>query len=218
MLIDFRELFPKYGLRFNGVLHVGANVGEEFGVYNELGIHKQIWIEANPELIRKLEDNVMREDNVMGASNKYVFNICAGEINQTTVLHVANNAGQSSSVLELGTHKEVHPDVHYTHDVEVLMRRLDTMFDQMPTVIEGVDLLVMDIQGAELMALRGLGNYVRQFKAIYTEVNNREVYKKGALIEDMDLFMTVHGFRRVETFNNGGFFDRLGWSDALYIK
>jgi len=212
MLIDFKYLFNKYKLHFNGVLHVGANVGEEYPHYISCGIHKQIWIEANVDLIPQLKANVLH------GPDKHVFNVCAGEINQKAVLHVANNAGQSSSVLELGTHLQAHPEVHYTHDQDVLMCRLDEMFDQMPTVIEGVDLLNLDVQGAEGMVLRGLGKYIDQFKAVYTECNVREVYKGCMQLDSMDLFMTAHGFRRVETFNAGGFLDRLGWSDCVYLK
>ena len=38
--------------------------------------------------------------------------------NRRVVLHESNNAGQSSSVLELGTHKIVHPDVFFISDIE----------------------------------------------------------------------------------------------------
>lgn len=215
MLIDFKYLFSKYKLSFNGVLHVGANIGEEAPIYRDLGIHKQIWIEANADLIPKLKENVLVEHD---KGHKYVFNVCAGEVNKQAILHISNNAGQSSSVLELGTHLQVHPDVHYTHDQQVLMCRLDEMFDQTPDVIAGVDLLNLDVQGAELMVLRGLGSYLRQFKAVYTEVNKNQVYKGCAELADMDLFMIANGFRRVELFNSGGFFDRLNWSDAFYIR
>jgi hypothetical protein len=58
MLIDFRTLFPKYGIKPNGVLHIGGNVGEEFPVYMELGIIKQIWFEPNPKMYDQLMKNV----------------------------------------------------------------------------------------------------------------------------------------------------------------
>ncbi len=54
MLIDFRTLFPKYGIKPNGILHVGANVGEESSIYLDLGIKNQIWIEANHDIYIQL--------------------------------------------------------------------------------------------------------------------------------------------------------------------
>ena len=58
MLIDFRQLWPKYGIYPTGVLHIGANVGEEATVYLELGVKRQIWIEANPIICDKLRVNI----------------------------------------------------------------------------------------------------------------------------------------------------------------
>jgi FkbM family methyltransferase len=210
MLIDFRTLFPKYGLTFTGVLHCGANIGEEAPVYDELGIKKQIWIEANPALMDKLKSNISKYPDAMA------FCFAAGETDGNVTLHIANNGGQSSSVLELGTHKVVHPEVHYVGDVNVPMYRMDSFFK--PESLVGVDLLNLDCQGFEGSVLRGLGNLLKQFKAVYTEVNKNEVYKNCMTLDSMDLFMTANGFQRVELYNNGGHFDRLFWTDALYLR
>ena len=113
MLIDFRKLFPKYGLTFGGVLHIGANVGEEASVYKELGILRQIWFEANPEIFLKLKENI--SDNPQATA----FNFAVGDRNGDITLNISNNGSQSSSVLELKNHKIEHPDVHYVGSVEV---------------------------------------------------------------------------------------------------
>lgn len=208
MLIDFRDLAKEYNLSFSGVLHVGANVGEEAPVYRDMGINKQVWIEPNKDLIHRLESNVHNYPGVYA----YVLNVCAGNENKTVTLHISNNAGQSSSILELGTHKIAHPEVSYIEDQEVLMVRLEDFL--MPQVIEGLDFLNIDVQGAELMVLQGLGRYVDQFKMIYLEVNKEELYKECALIDSIDLFMTAHRFMRVETHWAGN----TGWGDSAYIK
>lgn len=208
MLIDFKELFPKYNLKFNGVLHVGANIGEEAPVYRELGINKQVWVEPNKSLIPRLEAQVLNHNGV----EAYVLNVCAGNENRETVLHISNNAGQSSSVLELGTHKIAHPEVDYIEDQTVLMVKLeDFLTDQ---VVEGLDFLNIDVQGYELEVLKGLGRIVDQMKMIYLEVNKESLYMNCALIDSIDLFMTAHRFRRVETHWAGN----TGWGDAAYIK
>lgn len=215
MLIDFRQLFPKYDIKPKGVLHVGANIGEEAPVYLELGIKRQVWIEANPEIFLKLKQNISNNPEAVA------FNFAAGDENKDgVILHVANNGGQSSSLLELGTHKIAHPSVHYVADVKVNMWRLDDYFNKTlpPGFIADCDFLNLDIQGAELMALRGMGSLLDQFKWVYTECNIREVYKGCALLPDLDLFMTANRFRRVETFGEFTFLERLGWSDALYTR
>lgn len=99
------------------------------------------------------------------------------------------------------------------------MVRLDEFFhdwcspgnDFIPHLSEGLDFLNMDIQGAELKALRGMGDILKQFKWAYLEVNKAELYKGCALVEDIDLYMLSYGFRRVETSWTGAM-----WGDALY--
>lgn len=200
MLIDFRTLFPRYNIKPKGVLHIGANVGEEAQVYLQLGIKRQVWIEANPEIFLKLKQNIA------GNPEAVAYNFAAGDETKEVVLHIANNGGQSSSVLELGTHSTQHPDVHYVRDISVPMMRCDSF------EFEGCDFLNIDAQGFELPILKGLGDKLKKIKWAYLEVNRAEVYKGCAQIDTMDLFMVANGFRRVETKWVGN------WGDALFIR
>lgn len=202
MLIPFDDLFKKHNLTFSGVLHIGANVGEERFMYDKLGIKKQIWIEGNPEIFLKLKENISYNPNAVA------LNYVIGNENKETVLHISNNGSQSSSVLELGTHKIQHPDVHYVKDINCTMHRIDSL----GLDLTGVDLLNIDLQGFEMPALRGMGDLIHQFKAAYLEVNKAEVYKGCAQIDSMDLFMMAKGFRRHDTKWVGN------WGDALYLK
>lgn len=204
MLIDFRSLFPRHGIKPTGVLHIGANVGEEAKIYDELGIKKQIWIEGNSEIFLKLKQNIAY--NPQAVALNYVI----GDENKPVIFHISNNGSQSSSVLELGTHKIQHPEVHYVKDIETTMYRIDSL----DLDLSGVDLLNIDLQGAELMALRGMGDLLRQFKWAYLEINQQELYSGCALIDSLDLFMIGNHFRRVETKMCG----QTGWGDALFIK
>jgi FkbM family methyltransferase len=210
MLLDITQLLPKYGLKLKGVLHIGAHVAGEVAVYDGLSINRQIWIEANPETFLQLRKNLSAYD-----SEKVVaLNYCVGDENRETVLHVSNNQGLSSSVLDFGTHREAHPDVSYIKDIPMKMYRLDSIPD-IQDLIRDCDFLNIDIQGFELNALRGMGNLLHQFKAVYLEVNERELYKGCALIDSIDVFMAENYFQRVETKWWPG---DVGWGDALYIK
>lgn len=214
MLIDFRTLFPKYNINPTGVLHCGGNIGEEAPVYAELGIKKVVWIEGNTELMSILKENISKYQG------QVAFNFCAGDENKNVVLHLSNNAGQSSSILPLEYHVVAHPEVEYVRDVEVPMMRLGDFFRRTGTAsdathnIDNCDFLNMDIQGAELLALKGMGEMLNQFKWAYLEVNKRELYRGCALIQDIDQYLSGFGFMRVETKWAGN----TGWGDALYIK
>jgi len=218
MLIDFRELFPRWNIHPKGVLHVGANVGEEAPVYLELGIKNQIWIEGNPLIFLQLKKNI--------ANNPFAkaFNYCVSDKREEVIFHISNNGSQSSSILELGTHKIAHPEVNYILDVPMdaypLKEILMACTYQNPSTrqYEGgfmlCDFLNIDLQGAELKALKGLDEYLDNFKWAYLEVNKEELYKGCALVGEIDEYLAGFGFKRVETKWCGN----TGWGDALYIK
>lgn len=206
MLIDFRQLFPKYGIKPKGVLHIGANIGEEAPVYDEMGINKVIWIEGNPDIYERLRSNVSR------FPGQSAYNNCIGDVDGETVMHISNNSSQSSSILELGTHKVAHPEVHYIKDIPVKINRIETLFPA--DTLKDLDFLNIDLQGAELMALRGMGDILHQFKWAYLEINVQELYKGCALIGEIDAYMAEFKFERRETKLCGN----TGWGDALYIR
>lgn len=203
MLIPFDQLFKRHNISPKGVLHIGANTGEEFPVYNKLGIKKQIWIEGNPEIFLKLKQNI--NSNPQAVALNYVI----GDENKPVTFHIANNGSQSSSVLELGTHKQQHPTVHYIKDIQANMHRIDSL----ELDLNGVDFLNIDLQGAELLALKGMGDLLRGFKWAYLEVNKADVYQGCVQIDSLDLFMLANGFKRVETARWIG-----DWTDALYSR
>lgn len=204
MLIPFDYLFQKHNIKPKGVLHIGANVGEEAPVYDRLGVKKQIWIEGNPDVFLNLKQNISHN------SQAVALNYVIGDENKPVTFHISNNGSQSSSVLELGYHKIDHPDVHYVRDIETTMYRIDSL----DLDLSGIDFLNIDLQGAELMALRGMGELLKGFKWAYLEINKAEEYIGCPLIETLDLFMIANGFRRVETKYCG----RTSWGDALYTK
>lgn len=202
MLIPFSEIVKKYG-KPNGILHVGANIGEEAEAYDKEGIKNVIWIEANADLLPILEENVLKYGHT-------VSHYCVGDKNgEDVIFHISNNAGQSSSYLDLGTHLIQHPEVHYTEHCPMQTMRIDSL----PIHTYGLDWVSLDIQGTELKALRGMGDLLRQFRFVYSEVNRKHVYKGCALLPEMDAYLKSFGLRRVETAKWIG-----DWTDALWIK
>lgn len=202
MLIDFRELLPKYNIKPKGICHVGSNRGEEYPVYMEMGIKKQVWYEANPAMYELLLETIKDNPEAIG------YNLCVGNEFKEVILHESNNQGQSSSVLELGTHKTAHPEVYYQRDIPVQMVRLENLL-----MDKNMDFLNCDVQGFELEVLKGMGELIKQFKGIYLEVNNEHLYINCPLVGELDEYLEIFGFTRVETFWSGN----SGWGDALWV-
>jgi FkbM family methyltransferase len=186
---------------FTGVLHLGANIGEEYQMYKDLGINKRIWVEANPELLDKLHQNVGKDR---------VINALVGQTPGTSILHIASNYGQSSSILEFGTHLTQHPDVRFVKDIVLRVQRLDNILT--PRELSDVNLLVVDLQGYDLMAMRGMGLLLHLFEGVVTEVNKAEVYKNCNLKDEVDLFLGQRGFQEKTVRWIGD------WGDAFYEK
>jgi FkbM family methyltransferase len=57
-----------------------------------------------------------------------------------------------------------------------------------------IDFLHIDVQGAEMLVLKGAGSGLKKAKAVWLEVENVELYKGQALKKDIEQFMKEHGF------------------------
>lgn len=205
MLIDIKDLAKKYNVQSKGVLHIGAHLGQEAQTYADLGMNKMVFIEANPSIYDQLRTNISKYPNAKAVK------ACVSERDGDTVtFNISSNEGQSSSILEFGTHKTQHADVSFTGSLEMTTTRVDTALKEFD--MKGIDFLNIDLQGAELLALKSMGALIHNFRYAYLEVNKEEVYKGCALIAEIDAFLGVYGFVRKETEWTGG------WGDAFYTK
>ena len=128
------------------------------------------------------------------------------------MFNVSNNDA-SSSILELETHLTEHPDIHYVDKVEMNTITIDTFFKRNGLDAKKYNMWNIDIQGAELLALKGGVESLAHADLLYLEVNERELYKGCALVGEIDTFLEAHGFKRIRTEMT-----QHGWGDALYIK
>lgn len=119
------------------------------------------------------------------------------------------NNGRSSSALPLGTHLVEHPKVHVVEEITLQSSRLDTL---LTGGRHHFDFVNLDIQGAELRALRGLGDRIRGVRWIYCEVNEKPLYIGANLVDEVDAYLGQFHFRRVDTDMTPH-----GWGDALYV-
>ena len=111
--------FEKYLKECRGAIHIGAYVGEERDWYQEKGFKKVLWFEPNTEIYPTLRNNI--KDYIGHES----YNIGVHDKLKLAYLHIANNKGQSSSLLPLGTHKIYHPKVKYIRNQLIPLTRMD---------------------------------------------------------------------------------------------
>jgi FkbM family methyltransferase len=204
MFMNQIELLERHGLRPSGVLHVGASEGQEVEMYQAAGISKLVLIEALPDVCAKLAQNIV------AIPDAYAVNACISDVpTKDTSFNVADNAGQSSSLLDFGIHRDLHPGVHFVDRITVDTIRID----QLALDLTGVDYLVTDLQGCDLRAIRSMGELLDQFDGIYSEVMRGQVYRGNDTIKEMDGYLSARGFSRVETTWVTPY-----WGDAFYLR
>lgn len=193
-----------------GAIHVGANVGEERDWYNVRGFKRVLWFEPNLEPYTQLEINLW-DSKIYG--HHVCLNLGIHDSLMKGALHIANNRGQSSSLLPLGTHSIYHPEVTYVKDLPIKLIRLDEFFELTGRDIKDYNFLNVDVQGTELNVLRSLGEKISQLDYIYTEVNEEALYVGCSNIVEIDFYLARFGFVRAITKMT-----KAHWGDALYTK
>lgn len=204
MLIPLDTLIREHGVQPGPVLHVGAHLGEEAADYYRLRFGPVHWVEANADLIDQLKLRVRPyAGKVVRAVPSFIADV-------PVTLHLASN-GQSSSLLELGTHATEHPEVTYVGQKYLVTTTVDKLLTE--RVITQATFVNIDVQGTELDVLRGATTFLEGVSALYLEVNERELYKGCALLPEVDQWLSGRGFTRVATHMTNH-----GWGDALYVR
>lgn len=206
MLIKFSHLLEKYEFTPIGILHIGAHEMEERKDYISHGIKNICWVEGNAELVERGTEKI--DPNY----EKLLHGLIYSEDDKVFEFKITNNS-QSSSILEFGTHKQNHPQVEFVNSIRMSSTTIETLLSKNMVSVGDFDFVNLDIQGVELQALKGFGEYLDPVKYIYTEINVGQVYEGNDTVEEMDHFLGDLGFYRVETN-----LTEYSWGDAFYIK
>lgn len=213
MLIPYAECMKTYGKSFGGVLHIGAHLGEEGPDYARNGVQYVAWVEGNRNLMRSLFDATCR----LPLRQSYFCEVLSDKEGEKLRFNITNDP-QASSILELGTCKQRYPHINVVETREVTATRFDEFYKRNVVKLELdiVQLINLDVQGAELKVLKGFGNILERYtniKAIYSEVNFEQVYEGAPLVEELDSYLASFGFSRILTKTT-----EYGWGDALYLR
>jgi FkbM family methyltransferase len=172
-----------------GIIHIGANEGQEREFYASFGL-AVLWIEPIPDVFYELKRNIS-EYPKQQALNYLV----AIEDGKEYKLHVADNSGASSSILELAKHTSMYPEIAYTGAITLRGATLNSILETERIDVRNFDAMVLDTQGSELKILQGAVSLLRNFKFIKVEVPDFEAYSRCCQIDELTRFMSLHGFR-----------------------
>ena len=100
------------------------------------------------------------------------------------------NQGASSLYRANGAYDHIEKYVQY--EIEVPCTRIDTFCEK--NNIDHIDIVWMDLQGAELKALKSMGDILDTVQIIHTELEMNPMYDGQCLFSDVNNFLTNNGF------------------------
>lgn len=196
-------------LRNKTVVHVGAHYGQEAARYQDWGASTVVWFEAAPDIYDKLNIHLDAMNSrppslfcrLTGQSRTRHIAIQAlvgGEDGGSTEFHLFDNDGASNSMFRMARgENDRFAQVRETGEVlELPMRTLDAALDDAGIPPETVDVLVLDVQGAELMCLQGAARTLEAARYLESEVSLRPVYEGGVLLSELEPWLAKRGFVR----------------------
>lgn len=119
------------------------------------------------------------------------------------------NQGASSLYRANGAYDHIEKYVQY--EIEIPCTRIDTFCKK--NNIDNIDIIWMDLQGAELKALYSMGDMLDNVKLIYTESEMNPMYEGQSLFSEVHQYLIDRGFEWVWG-NTDNFFG----SDFIFIN
>jgi FkbM family methyltransferase len=168
----------------SGVLHVGAHIGQEAHTYAEAR-KNVLWVEAIPEVYRALCANIEKH------KRQSALNLLLGDEEKAVEFHVSENQAESSSVFNFS--KKSRFGVQMKESLSLQMRRLDSILTP-GEVKDSYSHWVIDVQGAELLVLRGAGSLIEDCVSLDIEVSTYETYEGGAQLGEIVDYLEKWGF------------------------
>lgn len=196
----------------SGILHLGAHLGQEAAKYAQLK-KPILWVEAIPavcaELIKRLVS--YPEQNAFCALLDRVDGL------QRTFKISNNMGGVSSSIFDFDEYgdgdKSLWPDLQLKMIDQIILPtvKLDTLLAANAVNAADYDFWVVDLQGAELLALQGSEQSLMHCQGLYVEVSKVPVYNGGVLWGELSQYLSSKGF-------SARWQPELGHDDVLFLR
>ena len=207
---QFRD-FPPFECR--QVMDVGAHQGEFTQAALNLYQPERVWlVEADPELALGLQQKFVDQPACK------VIHAAIADTSGSVTFRI-NRHRASSSLLPISKRSTqiFQKDLQETDTVTVPALALDDLFAR--EKISRLDLLKVDIQGAERLLIQGGQQALQRVAFIYIEVLFEELYYGCALFGEIDTLLRAANFklRSFHEFSKGPD-GNLFYTNALYVQ
>lgn len=177
-----------------GIIHLGAHRGVEAEVYNWFG-KNVIWIEASPEIFENLKDNLLFFKN-----QKPIQALLSDKDDELIKFNISNYDGACSSIFDFTD--EIKKSKQWRNRNHKMIKSINLKSITLDTLLKNENILtknynhwVLDLQGAELLALKGGEKSLNNCKSLLIEVSTKQFYKNGNLWLDIKKWLNQRGFK-----------------------
>ena len=184
------------------IFDIGACEGEDSIRYARLFPNSRVYtFEPLPEN----QALVLANFEKFGVKNAELQSFALADREGTSTFHVSsgkppkkwegeqwNYGNKSSSLLKPELHNERFDWIEFNRSIEVQCNRIDGFLAK--NHLKHIDFIHMDVQGAELLALKGAGSKISEITSIWLEVSEEELYKNQVLKNELELFLVNNGF------------------------
>ena len=195
MIETFVQNIGQYNEKFI-IFDVGSrDCAQAIEFYNAYPNSKIYAFECNPNTLNICKKNIEKYTDritlIEGAVIDYDGNITFYPINQEKTITTwrDGNPGASSIFKSNGKYTV---ETYVQDEIITNCHRLDTIMEKYG--IPRVDIIWMDLQGAELLALKGLGKQLQNVQYIYTEITHIEMYSGQVMFNELNNFILSNDF------------------------
>ncbi|MCB8752069.1 FkbM family methyltransferase [Planktothrix agardhii] len=207
MKLNFPDLCQHHNITPRGIILIGAYDGKTLKRLNLPNTVKILVIDANQGAVERLQENFADSPNIQ------VVQAAIANHNDTVTLHLTS-LESSSSILPWKQYSEIYPNIKEIQQLTLSSRTLDTLLEELNLSPSDFNILILDIQGAELLALEGANQLLNTLDAIYTNVHYQELFEGGALAEEVNQFLSDYQFDIVAEDTPY----HPAWGEAFYVR
>jgi FkbM family methyltransferase len=189
------------------IFDIGSCEGEDSIRYSKLFPDAKVYafepLPHNMEIIKRQLDeygvkNVLAFQTALADEvGEADFFVSSGQPDEFTSKDDWDFGNKSSSLFPPHRNKrEIFPWLEFSGAIKVPTTTLENFCAQQG--IQEIDFVHIDVQGAELKVLSGAGDFIKQIRAIWMEVENIPLYEGQPLKHDVEAFMKKHGFVNVK--------------------
>lgn len=208
------------------VFDIGSCEGEDSIRYSRLFPHGRILaFEPLPGNVERIKSQLA----VYDAENVEVFQTALSDTVGEADFYVSSGqkdpgtadtdwdfGNKSSSLLPPHANsKELFPWLEFSEKIKVPINRLELFCASQG--IHQVDLIHLDVQGAELKVLSGAGRFINHINAVWMEVEKIPLYEAQPLKQDIERFMHEHRFVKLKDTVSSLAGDQL-YVNAVYLQ